>query len=81
MKDEKPTDLRRHRTETDRNLLIGFFVTLIIAGGGLVLLFYGGWEAGTALACFIGAAALVGVVFLIMYGMGRLSEWLDNRDG
>jgi hypothetical protein len=81
MKDEKPTDLRRHRTETDRNLLIGFFVTLIIAGGGLVLLFYGGWEAGTALACFIGAGALVGVVFLIMYGMGRLSEWLDNRDG
>jgi hypothetical protein len=80
MPDYKPTDLRRHRTETDRNLLIGFFVMLVLAGGGLILLFYGGWEAATALLCFIGAAGLVGLVFLVMFGMGRLSEWLDNRD-
>jgi hypothetical protein len=80
MKDQKPTDLRRHRAETDRNLLIGFFVLLIIAGGGLVGVFYGGWEAGTAVLCFVAAAGIVALVFLILYGMGRLSEWLDNRD-
>jgi len=80
MKDQKPTDLRRHRTETDRNLLIGFFVLLIAIGGGLVLVFYGGWEAGTAVACFLGAAGIVALVFLILYGMGRLSDWLDKRD-
>lgn len=76
-----PTDLRRHRANTDRNLLIGFFVVLLMAGGGLILYFYGGLAMGAGLLCFIGAALLVAVVFLILFGLGWLGDWLDSREG
>ena len=81
MSDRKPTDLRSHRVNTDRNLLIGFFVVLLMAGGGLIFYFYGGLAMGAGLLCFIGTALLVAVVFLVLFALGRLSEWLDNREG
>ena len=80
MSGSKPTDLRRHRTITDRNLLVGFFATLFIVGGGLIFLIYGGGAAVTGVLCVAGAAMLAGVVTLIMLGIERLSQWLDKRE-
>jgi hypothetical protein len=74
-----PTDLRRHRTITDRNLLFGFFFVLAGVGGALIWVFYGGLGFGAGLLCFIGAAVVVGVLFLILFGLGRLSDWLEDR--
>jgi hypothetical protein len=80
MSQSKPTDSRRHRADTDRNLLIGFFVVLLSIGGALIFWFYGGLAGVEGVVCLIGFAAVAGLVMLIMAGLGRLSEWLDNRD-
>ena len=80
MTDPKKDNLRQHRAATDRNLLIGFFVMLLTGGTGLIYLFYGGMAAGAGLVCIIGAAFVVGAVFLVLFLLGRLSDWLENRD-
>ena len=80
MPDKKPTNTRLHRTITDRNLLIGFFVVLVLIGGALIFWFYGGLAGVEGVICLFGCAALAGVVMLVVTGLERLSEWLDNRD-
>ena len=80
MTEQKPTNIRRHRAITDRNLLIGFFVVLVTAGGALIFWVYGGPAAVLGVVCLLGFAAMAGVVMLVMTGLERLSEWIDNRD-
>jgi hypothetical protein len=75
----RPTDLRRHRAATDRNLLIGFFALLFVVGGGLILLFYGPGGLATGLLCMVGGAVLAGLVMLVTYGFEWLSKWLEDR--
>ncbi|MCS6910883.1 MAG: hypothetical protein NZM11_10025 [Anaerolineales bacterium] len=53
-----PTDLRRYRLITDRNLLIGFFVLLFVVGGTLIYLFYGLGGLSTSPRCMLGGALL-----------------------
>jgi hypothetical protein len=79
-KPRPPTDLRRHQRETDRNLLIGFFLLLFGVGGGLILYFYGPGGLATGLACMAGGAVVAGLVVLVVNGLEWLSRWLDNRD-
>ncbi|MGH2521929.1 MAG: hypothetical protein ACRDH2_05440 [Anaerolineales bacterium] len=76
----KGTDLRRHRAITDRNLLIGFFAVLFLAGGGLIFLLYGSGAAAFGLLCIALGAVLAGSVLLIMFGLQWLSDWLDQRE-
>lgn len=80
MPDHRPTNLRRHRSQTDRNLLLGFFAVLFVVGGGLIWLVYGRGAAALGLACMALGAVLLGVVTLIMLGLQGLSEWLDRRE-
>lgn len=83
MPDHQPTDLRRHRTQTDRNLLLGFFAVLFVVGGGLIWLVYGRGAAALGLTCMAMGAVLVGIVTLMMLGLlglQGLSEWLDRRE-
>ena len=75
-----PTNYRALRALTERNLLIGFFVILFVVGLGLIGFFYGGLAVLGGLGCIVSAIALVGIIGLIMVGVGKLSEWLDNRD-
>ena len=76
----RPTDLRRHRAVTDRNRLIGFFVVLLVVGGGLIGLAYGGGAAVTGVICIGAAAMLAGLVALVVFGIEKLSRWLDKRE-
>ena len=78
-KPKPPTNYRAIRAVTERNLLIGFIVILFVAGLGLIGLFYGGGAVVGGLSCVLLAAALVGVVALVLAGLGKLSEWLDNN--
>ena len=80
MPDHQPTNLRRHRTQTDRNLLLGFFAVLFVVGGGLIWLVYGWGAAALGLTCMAMGAVLVGIVTLMMLGLQWLSEWLDRRE-
>ncbi len=76
----EPTDLRRYGEGTNRNLLIGFFILLFGVGGGLIFWLYGGSAALIGVGCMIAGAVLVGLVLLIMFGLQKLSDWLDNRE-
>jgi hypothetical protein len=80
MPDAKPpTNLRGHRTQTDRNLLIGFFALLFLAGGALIWWLYGGSAAAVGVVCIALGAGLAGAVLLITLGFQWLSDWLDRR--
>jgi tryptophan-rich sensory protein len=74
-----PTNLRRHRAITDRNLLLGFFAVLFIVGGALIFIFYGGGAAALGIACMAVGAILAGVVTLVMLGLDWVSGWLDRK--
>jgi hypothetical protein len=76
----RPTNLRRFRSTTDRNLLIGFFVVLFVVGGGLIYLFYDWGGLATGLLCMFGGALVAGGVVLVAFGFEWVSNWLDNRD-
>ncbi len=78
-KPKPPTNYRAIRAVTERNLLIGFIAILFVAGLGLIGLFYGGGAVVGGLSCILLAAALVGVVALVLVGLGKLSEWLDDK--
>jgi hypothetical protein len=80
MSDRKPTNLRGHREQTDRNALIAFFVLLFIVGGGLIWLLYGNGAAVLGLGCIVVGAGLAAIVMLIMIGLQWLSNWLDRRE-
>jgi hypothetical protein len=80
MMPHKPTDLRRFRLATDRNLLIGFFAVLLVVGGGLILLVYGPGAMATGLTCMVGGAIMTGLVLAVVFGFERLADWLDRRD-
>jgi hypothetical protein len=69
-----PTDLREHRRQTERNLVVGGFVLLFVVGGGLIWYF---WGLGPALAgwvCMGAGVALFGGLYLVL----KLMEWWSN---
>lgn len=68
-------DSRRYRGQVERELIIGGIVITLVVGGGLIALFWGGEAFFTALAFFIGALALAGIV----WGFLKLVE-IVSRD-
>jgi len=73
-KSQTPTDLRRHRQQTDRNLVIGALLLLFVVGGGLIWVL---WGLGPALAgwtCMGAVMALIGGLYLVL----KLMEWWSN---
>lgn len=56
-------DSRRYRGQVERELIIGGIVITLVVGGGLIALFWGSEAFFTALAFFIGALVLAGVVW------------------
>jgi len=65
-KSRPPTNLRKHRQRTDRNLILGGFLILFVVGGGLVWYFYGLSATLASWACLGSAAILYGLLQLIV---------------
>ena len=80
MPEKHSTDMRRHRSSTDRNLLIGFFAVAFIIGGALIWYLYGAGAAALGVVCIAGGAVLAGIVMGLMVGLQWLSDWLEKRD-
>lgn len=78
--DPASTDMRKHRSNTDRNLLIGFFALGLIVGGALIWVFYGTGAAALGILCIAGGAVLAGIVMGLMFGLQWLSDWLERRE-
>jgi hypothetical protein len=74
-----PTNYRKIRAITDRNLIIGFILIILVVGVGLIGMLYGGGAVIGGLSCVLFGIGLLGVVALVMAGLGKLSEWLDRE--
>ena len=62
---EKPTNYRAMKRGTERNLIIGGFVILVVVGGGLVGGLYGFNAMLQSWLCIGGAVGLLGGIWLI----------------
>jgi hypothetical protein len=72
--------MRKHRSRTDRNLLIGFFAVAFLVGGALIWSLYGAGAAALGIGCIAGGAVLAGIVMGLMFGLQWLSNWLERRE-
>jgi hypothetical protein len=59
----KSFDSRRYRGQVERELIVGGILITLIVGGGLIALFWGREAFFTALAFFVGALLLAGIVW------------------
>jgi hypothetical protein len=67
-------DPDRHRARTDRDLLLGGFGLILVIGGALVAFFLGGHAALVAIGILVGAALIVGLLYVLINGMERLAR-------
>ncbi len=72
-----PTDYRRERRRTDRNLALAVVIFLVGVGGTLIALIYGGGAAALGLVCLLAGAGLFGLLWLILTLMER---WAKDRE-
>jgi len=70
-KTKSPTDLRRYRQQTERNLVIGALVLLFVVGGGLIWYFWGTGAALGGWVCMGAVLLLIGGLYLVL----KLMEW------
>ena len=70
-------DPRRHWNQTQIRLILGGLAVLVVIGGGLVWLLYGSAAAITAVACLLGFAAVLGLLWLIL---GLLERWAKRDE-
>lgn len=70
-----PTDLRRARAQRERTALGLVIFTLLVVGSGLIWWILGPSALVGALPCFLGGAALIVVVWLLLTGL----EWWRRR--
>ncbi len=62
---ERPTDYRAMKRRTERNLIVGGFIILVVVGGSLVGVLYGFDAMFQSWLCIGGAVALLGGIGLI----------------
>jgi hypothetical protein len=62
---QKPTNYRAMKRRTERNLIAGGFIILLIVGGGLVGLIYGLNAMLQSWLCIGGAVAVLSGIWLI----------------
>ncbi len=66
-----PTDLRRLRHDTNRRLLWLALFVLVVVGGGLIGLIYGGPAALLGLTCLLAGAGLIVILWLALSILGK----------
>ena len=76
-KPQPPTNYRKFRGQTERNLMIGALIIFFIVGGGLIWFLYGSGAVLGGLLCIAGGAALLGGIYLIFK---LLEAWVKSDD-
>lgn len=74
-KPSEPTDYRRYRQQTDRRLLLAVIGFLLIVGGALIGVIYGGWAAATGLICLLAGAGLILFLWLLL---SVIERWANS---
>lgn len=65
-----PQDLRKYASTTNKRLVIGAIVLILVVGVGLIAWLYGKGAAAAGLICILGGLGLVGLVVLFMHVIG-----------
>lgn len=65
-----PQDLRKYASTTNKRLVIGAIVLILVVGVGLIAWLYGKGAAAAGLLCILGGLGLVGLVVLFMHVIG-----------
>jgi len=71
--DRPPTNTRRDRRQADTLYLRLTLAALLLLGGGLIYLIYGGWAFATALVCLLGGG---GVILLLWALLTLIERWV-----
>jgi hypothetical protein len=64
--ENKPTNMRKYRRQSERQLVLIVIAFLVLVGGGLIGLIYGWIAMLSALPCLLGGAAIIGGLFLFL---------------
>ena len=64
----------QHRARTDRNLLVGGFGLIVVLAAVFTALFVGVQGMVVAVGIVVGAAVLVGLIYLLLNGIERLAQ-------
>ena len=75
--DNKPTNLRELRKQSERRYLIAVLLVLVVVGTVIIGLVYGWGATLTALLCLVPGAALIVVLFLFWKGV---DVWLHKDE-
>ena len=67
-------DLAEYRRQTDRQLLVGFILIVLLLGGGLIFWYYGWGGLIGGLSCMLAALGLLGLLWLLLSWAGRWAE-------
>jgi len=70
-------DLKEYEKQTNRRLIIGAIVLLLIVGVGLIWLIYGGGAASMGFVCLL--LGLVPVILIV--GIFYISDWIMKNAG
>jgi len=73
-KTKRPTNMRQYRRRTERNLLIGVALLLVLGGGVLIGLIYDWGAALTGLLCLVPGAAVIVLLWLLFAGVEHLTR-------
>jgi len=71
-------DLRKYARQTNTQLLIGFFVLLMLVGVGSIYFIYGREAAVFGLVCIATALVPAGLVWLVLALMGWAAKKADG---
>ena len=72
--EKEPTDMRKYRRQSERQLVLIVIAFLVLVGGGLIGLIYGRMAMLSALPCLLGGAAIIGGLFLFLELVERWVE-------
>ncbi|MCX6017581.1 MAG: hypothetical protein NTZ50_03615 [Chloroflexi bacterium] len=77
MSQRPPTDSRKQREQLNRSLFLLVICVLVVGGAVLIGVFYGSSAGLLGLACLLGGAGLLGMLWGIFTLIGR---WVSPDD-
>jgi ABC-type multidrug transport system fused ATPase/permease subunit len=80
MSRKPPTDYRSINFTMLRNIVIGFAVVILLVGAIFIPYSYGWLGLAGGMACIFVSIIPIGATVLAVFGIDKLSKWLEDND-